>query len=362
MKVDFKSYASLLSAESADADGIASWLADREMEKESKAMAVDETVQDSESVSAEAEVYDENLAVSQIRILSKRYTTEPDVIPFVAVIDKWDDEMWLIVPFSLYRTPATPGEMTTGMNVHSLHVLQAWNGRTVQGEILKRSYLVGALPEDVRMDALRLFRHQLFGTPLPEEFAARRGAPIVEAADPRRDHLAESVARLQPLTDAVLELAEGSTADVRRRVIDFLFDRYLSPENGYALAAATDDDEGRIPVLMKKDAWDAMMDGRDASDFCGYSTCEGGQKALVAYLCGDLPHEFDGKDELPVLACERKSRAVVGKGVLTRQVDGRCKIVVRLGEGVEHPVEIQNVRDLVLVLQEQTEDMADAER
>lgn len=362
MKVDFKSYASLLSAEPTDADGIASWLADREAEKASKTMVVDETVQDSESVSAEAESFNVSLAISQIRILSKRYTTEPDIIPFVAVIDKWDDEMWLIVPFSPYRTPATPGEMATGLDVHSLHVLQAWNGRTAQEEILKRSYLVGALPEDVRMDALRLFRHQLFGTPLPEEFAARRGAPIVEAADPRRDYLAESVARLQPLTNAVLELAEGTTADEWGKWIDSLFDRYLSSANGYALAAATDNDMGRIPVLMKKDAWDAMMDGQDASDFCGYSTREGGQKALVAYLCGDLPHELDGRGALPVLACERKTRAVVGKGVLTRQSDGRCKIIVHLGEGLDHPVEIQNVRDLVLVLQELTEDAADAKR
>lgn len=328
-------------------------------------MVVDETVQDSESVSAEAEVYNESLAISQIRILSKNYTTEPDVIPFVVVIDKWDDEMWLVIPFSPYKTPATPGEMATGMDVHSLHVLQVWNGRTVQREILKRSYLMGTLPKDVCIDALRLFRHQLFGTPLPDCFTARRGAPIVEAADPRRDYLAESVARLQPLTDAVLELAEEGEADVRNevaRVIDLLFDRYLSSERGYSLAAATDDDTGRIPVLMKKDAWDAMMDGRDASDFCGYSTCEGGQKTLVAYLCGNLPQAFDGRDELPILACERKTRAVVGKGVLTRQADGRCKMVIQLGEGLEHPVEIQNVRDLVLVLQGLSEDAANAER
>ena len=210
MKTNFKAYASLLSAEPTDAEVIASWLRDHEADAESKTMEVDETIQESESVAAESEAYDTHLAVSQIRILSKRYTTEPDVVPFVAVIDKWDEEMWLVVPFSPYKTPATPSEMTTGLNVHGLRVLQTWNARTVQGEILKNSYLFGTLPDKVRKNALCLFRHQMFGAPIPEDFVAQRGAPIVEAADPRRDYLGECVARLEPLSRAVIELAEGT--------------------------------------------------------------------------------------------------------------------------------------------------------
>ena len=350
MKTNFKAYASLLSAEPTDAEVIASWLQDREADAESKTMEVDETTQESESVAAESEAYDTHLAVSQIRILSKRYTTESDVVPFVAVIDKWDDEMWLIVPFSPYKTPATPSEMTTGLNVHGLHVLQAWNGRTVQDEILKNSYLFGTLPDNVRKNALCLFRHQTFGMSLPEDFTAQRGAPIVEAADPRRDYLDECMARLEPLSRAVIELAEGTT-DIRKQMIDILFDKYLSHEDSMKLAAATDDDAGRILVLMKKDAWDAMVEGRDASDFCGYSTRDGGQKTIIAYLNETLPQEFDGLTELPIVACEKNTRAIVGTGVLSRQNDGRCKIKVKLGEG-GCDFEIRDVRDIVLVAQD----------
>lgn len=348
MKVDFSVYASILSSRSTGVKNVASWLADREAEKEAREMDVDETIQDNARMAAESDAYDENVAVSQIRILSKQYTTEPDVLPLVAVIDKWDDEMWLIVPFSPYRTPATPGEMETGLDVHGLHVLQAWNGRTVQESILKQSYLFGVLPDDVRTSALALFRHQLLGTHLPNDFSAKCGTPIIEAADPRREYLKECIARLQPLSRAVLELAEGAV-DAQTNVINLLFDKYLPEDHGYALAAATDAISGHIPVLMHHGAWNAMRDCCDASDFCGYSTCEGGQEILSAYLCGTLPQEFDGVVELPVLVCQRETRAVVGKGVLRRQDDGRCKIVVKFGEGCGS-VDVQDTSEIAFVV------------
>lgn len=350
MNVGFNVYASLLSATPDDASNVASWLADREAAKEAEKMVVDETVQDSVCMSSESVWYDKTIGISQIRILSKRYTTDPDVIPYVAVIDKWDDDMWLIVPFSPYKTPATPGEMATGLDVHGLHVLQPWNGRTVQESILKRSYLFGTLPDEVRTNTLLLFQNQLLGNPLPAGFTARRGTPIVEAADPRREYLEECMARFQPLSQAVMELAEG-TIDTRTDVINQIFDKYPSLErNDYALAAATDDGSKKhIPVLMHKDAWDAMGDCRVASDFCGYSAHGGGEQVLSAYLCGNLPQELDGKRELPVLVCKRETRAVVGKGKLRRQDDGRIKIVVRLGDECDS-VDIQDASELVFVV------------
>ena len=103
MKNDLSVYASLLSSTPDDAVNIASWLADREAARDAMKMNVDETVQDSTRMATGSEVYDENIAVAQIRILSKQYTTDPDVIPYVAVVDKWDEDMWLIVPFSHTR-------------------------------------------------------------------------------------------------------------------------------------------------------------------------------------------------------------------------------------------------------------------
>lgn len=346
MQNDFMVYASLLSATSADASNIASWLADREAAKEAMKMDVDETVQDGLLMATSSEVYDENIAVAQIRILSKRYTTEPDVIPYVAVVDKWDEDMWLIVPFSPYRTPATPGEMETGMDAHGLHVLQAWNGRTVQESILKKSYLFGELPERVRYEALILFRHEFGGVPIPVEFTARLGSPIVEASDPRREYQDECIERLRPLAEAVIEMAERPF--VGR--IEELFDKYLRPEEEYSLAAATDDFNPHVPVLMYKGAWDAMKEGQEVSGFSGFSAIDGGQTGLVFYLCDKLPQEFDGASELAVAAYKRRTKELVGRGQLVRLEDGRCRISIRLGEDCE-PVDVQEAGELVLVVE-----------
>ena len=348
MKTNFNMYASLLSATPSDVQNIASWLADREAARDVMKMNVEETVQDGAAMAAASGKYEENIAIAQIRILSKRYTTEPDVIPYVAVVDKWDDDMWLIVPFSPYKTPATTGEMETGLDTYGLHVLQAWNGRTVQESILKKSYLFGNLPEKVCNDALALFRHEFGGVSLPSDFSSRRGSPIVEAADPRREYMDECIERLNPLAEAVIEMAERPSMAFRA-VLDRLFDKYLPTGTDYALAAATDDLNPKVPILMHKGAWDAMMEGQEVSGFCGYSSQGFGQTGLTFYLCGAVPQELDGSDVLAVTAYKRETRELVGTGHLKRLEDGRCRINVKLGEGCE-PVDVQEAGELVLVV------------
>lgn len=350
MKTDFSVYASLLSSTPSDAKSIASWLADREATRDVMKMNVEETVQDSARMATASGEYDENIAVAQIRILSKQYTAEPDVIPYIAVVDKWDDDMWLIVPFSPYKTPATPGEMETGLDVYGLHVLQAWNGRTVQEAILKKSYLFGELSEKIRNDALALFRHEFGGVSLPSDFSARRGSPIIEAADPRREYLNECIKRLEPLADAVIEMAEQPSTTYLD-ILNKLIKKYMPAEDDYALAAATDDLNPKVPIFMCKEAWDAMMRGQEVSGFSGYSSLGGGQTGLTFYLCGDIPREFEGASELSVAAYKLETKELVGKGRLKRLDDGRCKISIRLGEGCE-PVDVDEAGELVLLVTE----------
>ena len=133
-----------------------------------------------------------------------------------------------------------------------------------------------------------------------------------------------------------------------RDVLDQLFDKYLRTEDGYALAAATDDLNPKVPILMHRGAWDAMMEGQEVSGFSGYSSLGGGQTGLTFYLCGDVPKEFEDESELSVVAYKRETRELVGKGYLKRLDDGRCKISIRLGEGCE-PVDVDEAGELVLV-------------
>lgn len=207
---EFKMYASLLTPQPSDVDIVASWLADRETEQRAKKSKITTTKQDNELLSKVCGPYDPQIATGQIRILSKQYTADPDTIPYVAIVDEWSAGFWLVIPFSPYKTPAVPGEMATGMNMHGLNVLQAWNSRTAPDCLLQKSFqLDTTLSENVRRDALALFRHELGGIAVPNSFKAQRGAPIVVAADPRREYLKEEIRRLDPLTAAALAYVEG---------------------------------------------------------------------------------------------------------------------------------------------------------
>ena len=345
MKKDFRVFASLLSATPDDIEQLASWLAERESRKEAMEMKVDATVQDNSRLSAEFGRYDDSIAISQIRILSKQYTSDPDVIPYVAVIDKWDDDMWLIIPFSPYKTPATESEMATEMDINGLRVLQAWNGRTVQDSVLKKSFLAGVINSEVRDDALALFRHEFGGVQLPDGFSSHRGSPIVEETDPRRDYLNECIERFQPLADAVLEMVENRVVE-KSGILDILIEKYKLEESTYALAAATKNNETLVPILMHKDAWDVMLECNEVSGFSGFYSGDP-IRTLIFDLDKQLPEEFKGQSVIRINAYKLKTRELVGKGEL-RQEDTGYRLCVRLGEDCED-LEVKNVGELVLI-------------
>lgn len=179
------------------------WEADQEIrDLETKDEAMEININDQRLAAARGS-YDSKIETGQIRILSKRYTLNPQVIPYVAVLEEWEDGNWLVLPFSSYQTPATPGEMRTGIDLLGLGVLQAWNGRTVPADVLSKSFLFGALDEKIRGEASALFRNQLANTELPADFSALRGPAILMESDPRCDYQQESIARLRPLSAAV---------------------------------------------------------------------------------------------------------------------------------------------------------------
>lgn len=211
-------YASLLAENAADAGLIDAWLDERAIDLEQRRMVmsadVSSTRLDEKRLAESGGSYDDKIEAGQIRIFSKRFTADDDVIPYVVVLEKWQDDMWLVAPFSHYSYPATPGEMTTGVRNVGLRVIQAWNARTVQTAVLAKSFLFGQLDEKVRSEAAALFRNQLASTKLPDNFSALRGPAIIMEADPRCDYQAEAIARLQPLSAAVHVQERLKTIDV----------------------------------------------------------------------------------------------------------------------------------------------------
>lgn len=201
-------YSRILSENDADAALLDAWLMERSVEKALSAVP-DEPMPctvDARRLGQSADSYDNHVEPGQIRLLSTEFVADDGVIPYVAVLDRWMEDMWLVAPFSPYGIPATEGEMATGISLVGQRVLQCWNARTAHEALVSQSYVAGMLGESVRRDALALFRHAMAGKELPADFSALVGAPILSKADPRREYIVESAARFAPLTDAAMKL------------------------------------------------------------------------------------------------------------------------------------------------------------
>lgn len=170
---------------------------------------------DTDRLKKAAAPHDKNVASGQIRVLSPNLISGNGSMPYIAVLDRWMEDIWLVAPFSPYSTPALTTEMTTGIPLAGQEVLQCWNARTAHESLIGRSYVMGSLDEIVRKDAIALFRHAMAGVALPSGFSAKVGVPIRAKADPRREYLAESMARYAPLTEAAL----GTEATLARNEI-----------------------------------------------------------------------------------------------------------------------------------------------
>ena len=300
MSNKYNVFASLLSAKPEDAGMIAAWMADREAEKDVMNIEVVTCRHDATRLNEVRGDYDGNISVGDVRILSKQFTSEPDVIPYVAVLEEWEKGMWLIAPFSHYATPATPGEMSTGIDMRGLRVLQAWNGRTVQDDILKKSFLFDRLSAKVREDALALFRHEMGGVDLLTSFSALRGVPIVNETDPRREYIAESIDRLQPLAKVVVDMT-----DRMNNIFDRTVGMSVTPVFGkeYALAAA---DERRNPFAK------GVIEGSDVAVTVEYEM----DKKILRVKVRNTANMYEGWSVWTTSNVDPQELGIIGNGLL----------------------------------------------
>lgn len=147
--------------------------------------------------------FDQIIEAGQIRILSGRYVSDSGQLPLVAVIAKWSGDSWLIIPFSRFSVPATPGEMETGRSFAFQKVLQVWNTRTVHALFLKKSWVFDSLEKPVCEQAKDLFLNLTAGDALPETFTARRGCSITHRMDLRRIYMEDEIDQFRPLSQLI---------------------------------------------------------------------------------------------------------------------------------------------------------------
>ena len=113
---------------------------------------------------------------------------------YLAVLRREASRGWLCTPFSPYSTPASPGEVASGIDEPGLRVISLWNARTISDEVIAQSWPSGRLPDELRSRCEAL----LEDPPHSWLLAARRwetqGPRVVHSLDPRHDYMAEELA------------------------------------------------------------------------------------------------------------------------------------------------------------------------
>ncbi len=172
--------------------------------------------------------FDSGVAEGQVRILSG-----VESIAYVLVIRKWDVGSWLVIPFSMYSSPATDTELQTkvtgGMG---LRVLQLWNARSLLTQTLEKSWLVHTISEEDLGDAFTAWQWSVGVGELTDDQLARTGMPITNRKDPRIEYQdislanfakidAEDLARYE-LIAAVREVIAGKRQSpfIRREIFE----------------------------------------------------------------------------------------------------------------------------------------------
>ena len=160
--------------------------------------------------------FDHDIDAGQVRVL---FGVES--IAYVLVTRKWDEGSWLVIPFSMYSSPATDTELQTkvtgGMG---LRVLQLWNARSLLTQTLEKSWLVHTLSEEDLADALTAWQWTVGVGELTEDQLARTGMPITNRKDSRIEYQDISLANFAKLDAEDLALSErlGLIAAVREAI------------------------------------------------------------------------------------------------------------------------------------------------
>ncbi len=128
--------------------------------------------------------FDENLNVGQIRLLS-----QTERITYVVLLRRWEENSFVVLPFSAYNSPATEEEFLPEYDGGIFQrVLQIWNIRTLQDTTLKKSWLVDYLPQNDIDDAWRLWEASLGGMVVEDRLVEKTALPIYHSNDPRLEY------------------------------------------------------------------------------------------------------------------------------------------------------------------------------
>lgn len=165
-----------------------------------------------------------DLACGQIRLLA-----DVEQLTYIVLLKEWDENSYVVMPFSHYNFPATDEELSLGRYSGAyLNVLQAWNTRTLQNSILCKSWVCGTLPENDLQDAWTFYTSMITGEKLDEKLLVRTGSAIDADDDIRLEYMQEELAVFAEIDAFDLSIAdEDSGTNILS--LDQMFGKLMIP-------------------------------------------------------------------------------------------------------------------------------------
>ena len=255
---------------------IKSYLIQKELEK-TPGFDENEDMGTSEDVKlAACNPFDTELEAGQIRLLSntKRIT-------YVALLRRWEDNSFVVMPFSPYDVPATDEEFTTEYDGGLFQrVLQVWNTRTLQDETLRKTWLISSLSERDIEDAWHLWEASLGGKDVEDRLLEKTALPIYRSNDPRLEYKSQELENLSKLDEEDLAWLEEQRPMFRIALGGF------AAQQADAMAAG---------AARENPQFTLCVEGKDMECIVEYSWHDKSLSFDVYDTSkGEKSHEFDG--------------------------------------------------------------------
>lgn len=150
--------------------------------------------------------FDEDISVGQVRAISGTRD-----VTYVLVARQWDEQSWLVIPFSSFSMPATDTELKLKIDGGlGLRVVQLWNARSLLTETIAKSWLVHTLSDDDVADVCSAWQWSVGIGELTDDQLSRMGMPIMRRDDPRIEYEDAALANFA-------ELDAADFADTKRK-------------------------------------------------------------------------------------------------------------------------------------------------
>jgi len=141
--------------------------------------------------------WDKDFEVGDIVMTSIMDTPQPVI---VALIRKWDDDTYLVTPFSEYSYPATDAELWLQDHydtpVMKCKVLQVWATMVIKAKNIE-GWKVGKLSEKYQDMAFKVFCALMQNEPAP--FPNCAGTPLTDLKEVRMEYIKEQWVRIRGL-------------------------------------------------------------------------------------------------------------------------------------------------------------------